>query len=236
MKTHPNAFCWTKVGDESGESLSNIIDRKDRERRLGNGLFMWGIGNALGTKVKSLVEQEESPKVLFSRMKSKPKKTDQNPDKVVIWTEYLDMDGKRHKLPDHIFLTSKSSIEKPKKKHYALVCKKETNLELEDWNPLNINSVKNLKSENNKIGHSQVTAVLESFNHSIKETNDYPVMFSADLVYPHYVTLVNPVELPESVGSQLKNLNKRKNMTDSEWITWLKLIKQSAGMIPKIEN
>jgi hypothetical protein len=46
------AFVWTKMGVESGETLPQIIQRKEAERIAGDGNFWWGIGTSLGAAVR----------------------------------------------------------------------------------------------------------------------------------------------------------------------------------------
>lgn len=74
----PESFVWSKMGAEAGQVLAAIIRRKEYERQLGNGVFAWGIGNALGTAVAELANTlgGRDPVVIFSPMLSKAKADD----------------------------------------------------------------------------------------------------------------------------------------------------------------
>ena len=56
------------MGDEAGQSLNGIIARKDAERALGNGLFYWGIGSSLGTRLWTFVESAQKRRQFSSRL------------------------------------------------------------------------------------------------------------------------------------------------------------------------
>ena len=43
----PRFFCWTRFGTEAGQPIEQILERKEQERIVNNGLFLWGIGNSL---------------------------------------------------------------------------------------------------------------------------------------------------------------------------------------------
>ena len=119
----PPAFVWTKMGAESGEALAAIIQRKEYERWLGDGMFAWGIGNALGSAVSALAAETPNPMVVFSAMPSKPKTEDAQPTSVLLWTAYEDDLGAAHPLPAHMVVTSRGHAGGADKvRHYALFC------------------------------------------------------------------------------------------------------------------
>jgi hypothetical protein len=196
-RTFPRAFCWTKMGDEAGQNLNGIIARKDAERELGDGVFFWGIGSALGPRFWKFVAETRNPLVLFSPMKSRPKLIDSRPERVFAWRSYVDKSGSKHLLPKHAFVTSRGTTTLSKKSyHYALVCKRERCLLGDEWPLLRWNTLRNFEGQ--KLGFSQVTAVVEQADKSQVAGPSYEVMFSASLVPPYYVTLSDPVELPMS--------------------------------------
>jgi hypothetical protein len=223
----PNAFCWTKMGDESGEPLSTILYRKELERSLGKGLFMWGIGNPLGQGLWTLVDRINKPIILFSKMKSKAKVIDSLPKKVVIWTSYLDSFGDIMPLPEHVLLTSRGSTSHTlKNKHYALVCHKNKKIGQEDWEKIKVSGFKNINSEKKKIGYSQVTAIIERNGSSHDENTEYQIMFSANLVNPYFIRLIDPVELPKQILIELNRKLAAKEFTTSDWMQWLANLKK----------
>ena len=70
MHARPDRFVWTKIQAEAGEPIQNILRRKELERRAGNGLFWWGIGESKGAAIGELIQTDPSPAVLFSIMRS----------------------------------------------------------------------------------------------------------------------------------------------------------------------
>ena len=134
QKAIPERFCWTKMGSESGESLDCILKRKELERKAGKGLFFWGIGNSLGSKISRLTSVEVKPRVLFSRIKTKANKIDIEPEKIYSWSDYMDSSGNMFKIPQGSLVLSRALSKKAlKKKHYALVCHKEEPIKKENW-------------------------------------------------------------------------------------------------------
>ena len=49
LKNLPPTFCWSRIGSETGEDLATLVLRKEWERRLGGGRFLWGINQSLGS-------------------------------------------------------------------------------------------------------------------------------------------------------------------------------------------
>lgn len=220
----PNAFCWTKMGTEAGQSLEAIITRKDMERELGDGVFFWGIGTALGQKIWNFIDSISKPFILFSPIKTKPKQKDVNPGKVFIWTSYIDRIGKKHTIPDHILLTSNGTVNNLKKKqHYALVChKKRPLLYDEKWPCINWADLNNYMTQS-KLGYSQVTAVVERKEIKQKLKNiHYDVLFGAELVDPYYIKLTDPYEMPNEILSIINNVHDNKLNNVSSWYKWLR--------------
>ena len=122
----PKAFCWTKMGSESGQSLEILLKRKDLERISNKGIFIWGIGNSLGNTVWKFVNDVKDPIVLFSKIKSNPKRVDVQPSKVFLWKSYIDRHNNIHEIPKYALVLSRANSDKVlKKNHYALICKLE---------------------------------------------------------------------------------------------------------------
>src|SRR2546430_8082027 len=103
----PRQFCWTRIGSEAGQPLESIFRRKDEERLANNGLFLWGIGNAVGPSIAELVRRTPEPEVLFSPIRSSPRSTDVSPESVVVWTRASCMDGTTFQLPRFTLVTSR---------------------------------------------------------------------------------------------------------------------------------
>jgi len=109
MLNYPKIFCITKVGIESGESRSSIIERKDKEREQNDGIFFWGIGNSLGEKFWDFIESTKNPSIIFLSMKAKAKDIDINPTRTFIWTKYINRKNQIIELPETIKIINRQS-------------------------------------------------------------------------------------------------------------------------------
>jgi hypothetical protein len=214
----PSVFCWTKMQAEAGQSLAEILQRKNRERSAGDGVFFWGIGNSLGAKIKDLLRYSCAPVVVFSTMRSRPRPEDVSPDGVLCWTGYLDDFGTRHTLPQHVMVLSRArTATGPKKRHYALVCRSTSPLTDACVGRLPLGHFRNLGSASSRVGASQVTAIVEH-QHPICDGPTYDINFATNLVSPYCVQLIDPVPfVPEGVAKYLPNASNPQTMT--EWMS-----------------
>lgn len=218
----PTAFCWSKMGDEAGQPLAGILARKDAERALSGGVFYWGIGASLGQSIWSFVEETECPQILFSPMRSKAKAIDANPDRVFAWTAYLDRSGKKRFLPEQALVTSRGTMgDKVKKHHYALVCERANDFKTDFDCSLRWSELRNYNS-GSKLGYSQVTAIVRR-GKPRPQCHSYSIRFSARLVAPFFVTLVDPVEIPRQLWKQVSSLWASGGFTKSKWGKWLEI-------------
>ncbi len=210
----PDVFCWTKMGEESGESLATIIRRKEWERQLGAGTFVWGIGQSLGKNVESVADKNALFPVIFSPMLSRAKQIDINPSAVAVWTHWEDQRGITHMLPQHMLVTSRATLPsgKLKKNHYALVCKSDQPLKDSKISAVRHALARNVTS-NKPVGASQVTAVVKMVdNEGSIDGPSYKVSFDAHLQYPYYIKLVNPKILPQEDVDAIKRISALGNI------------------------
>ena len=196
--TLPQHFCWTRFGTEAGEPIGKIISRKENERKANGGIFLWGIGNAVGPSIRELVRREPTPEVVFSPISTRPRQEDVEPEQVAVWTRGVMFSGKEYKLPNASFVTSRLCLNGKKRSHYALVCSTDDPLTIDDMHePIQFSHLSNLLS-GRKIGSSQVTAVVQlSKNSDNKPGRIYPVSLRANLVHPFFVELTNPVVITD---------------------------------------
>lgn len=130
----PRYFCWTRFGTEAGQGITEIIERKERERQAGNGMFLWGIGNAVGPSIIRLLQVSDQPEAIFSPISSAPRRCDVSPSATVAWTEAIGVDGGPFRMPEHVLVTSRFDPASPKRMHYALVCYSEHPLApIQEW-------------------------------------------------------------------------------------------------------
>jgi hypothetical protein len=190
----PDCFCWTRFGTEGGEEATHILNRKEQERVANGGVFLWGIGNAIGPSIQELVRRTRHPEVLFSPIKSSPKPQDVQPPAVAVWVQGETMDGHIYHLPQHSLVTSRYDPSTPRSSRYALVCFSVQPLITEaPLAKLALGTLRNLRS-GRPIGSSQVTAVvLRQRVDNQNDTQTYDVVIRAKLVYPYFVRLRRPV-------------------------------------------
>lgn len=194
-KRLPDAFCWTRMQAEAGQTLESIMIRKELERVLGGGTFYWGVGNAVGRGLELLAKECGKPEVLFSVMHSTPKQIDVAPRSVVMWNAAVDPNGVEHPLPEHVVVLSRGETPSGRKqRHYALVCNAAHSIEIHATDTLDIGHLENISEERGRVGFSQNTAVVRHVTQSVQSTR-YTIAFRANLIYPYFVTLADPREL-----------------------------------------
>ena len=219
----PPLFCWTKMGTESGEDLSAIIMRKEWERRLGGGRFLWGIGQSLGNNAEIAANRAGALAAVFSPMPSRPKAIDVQPGEVVLWNAWVDRNGQTHPLPSHTFVTSRAKLPSGKRKehHYALVCSSSSELVAGSNLKVFSGSLRNV-STGKGLGASQVTAVVDCVQANIEaHTKSYPVAFTVELEAPYFVRLVQPVSLKSSDLREVAATSR-----DGDFDDWATLVKR----------
>lgn len=227
---HPYV-CWTRMQAEAGQSLPFIVQRKECERRHGNGHFFWGVGNAPALAIDPLARKQTPVPVIFSEMKSKPKPADTHPAQILAWRRYLDFEGTEHPLPDHVLVTSKATITRAKKlrSYYALMCFTDSPLELSEHGAsFNHLSYRNVSQQSGPVGPSQVTALLK-----LTDANDdnpptltasYQTDLQAWLTGSYWVRLSDPVMLrPEHLSA----LGHASDLEAEEWFNVVSAIRSS---------
>lgn len=184
-------FVWTKMGVESGEDLNRIVARKEEERKSGNGIFWWGIGNSLGASVREQARAQGGQlPIVFSTMLSSPKNIDVSPGIVWRWTKWEDEDGFLRDIPPHVRVISRGDPSKGK--HYALVCLSNEPLRLGN-DRHKFDPTQYLTFSKGKIpGASQVTALLRDTPRE-HDVGQYAISLRATLVEPWNPKLASPV-------------------------------------------
>ncbi len=184
----PAAFCWSKFGTEAGEAASSIVDRKDRERELNEGVFLWGIGSSIRPSLSLLLDLVDDPEVVFTPMLSAPATRDVRPGIVGRWNSAVGIDGSDFRIPEYSLVTSGSPSGTTPRRHYALVCERSEPLQIapdEGW--LDDDAVRNLRS-GSRVGSSQVTSVVRSDTRR-SERRRYRIAFRARLRPPYLLQL-----------------------------------------------
>lgn len=225
--TLPKIFCWTKMGAEAGQELSDILRRKELERRACSGTFAWGIGNSLGTAATEaqVAIGAEGVDVVFTPMKSLPKTIDQKPSELLLWLSYIDKNNRIVDLPTYTLVTSRGGNNK--RAHYALLCQSDAELNIvNDEVVLDADCVVNFRSQN-PVGASQVTAVVRYNKKKYKEPlKPYNVAFRARMHKEGFVRLARPILITNSLMDEYYELCFSKNVR--EWKERVGKLKKAA--------
>ncbi len=196
MENLPDLFCWTRFGGEAAEPVDSILIRKEKERLANDGVFLWGIGNAIGPSILELMQRTARPKVIFSPIKTMAKQKDLAPPATVMWTEAEALDGEKFVIPPNSLVTSRFDPEIPKSHHFALVCYSATPLlPLQCRFKISFQQLSNLRT-GRPVAASQVTAIVERRETGTESRTMYDVAILAELMDPYFVRLKNAREVP----------------------------------------
>ncbi len=203
----PRYFCWTRFGTEAAQTITQILERKEEERQQASGIFLWGIGSAVGQSILTLLGLSEAPEVLFSEIKSPPRPADVHPPAVAAWTDARGLCGEPFDLPEQALVTSRFDPASPKRTHYALVCHSEQPLVLScSGVRLQFRALRNLATQR-PVGASQVTAVVEYLGEQSSGSPQYTVSMRAHLVPPYFIRLHRPIPVCRVTRDGAKNLD-----------------------------
>ena len=209
--------CWSRMQAEAGQSLEAIVARKERERRLGEGSFVWGVGNAPALIANRLARTQTPVPVVFSVMKSRPKRVDVAPGRTFAWRRYIDANGVERLLPRHSLVTSRGdSATGTKRVHYALMCRSDTPLEIKRGGDyFHRLSFRNASGTGAPVGPSQVTALLKRVEIDGRGETDYEVNLRAWLTGGYWVRLTDPAQV---TGTASDKLTAKADVGDDEWL------------------
>ena len=230
FETLPEVFCWTKMGVEAGQSLEAIVHRKELERQNGNGLFVWGVGNALGSSIQEYGYTKGTIPLLFSPIRSKPRQVDASPIHLFLWLSYVDGAGNVQPLPEHSLVTSGGLGEEelPRKRHYALFCHSQVSLHQQVAMEVDFDELYN-RTSNKPVGFSQVTAFVRRTPGNLRTSlpkKTYQVPFRADLISPFYARLAHGFRVPKVFASRIENFSKRAS--PSQWGHFVRELREQA--------
>lgn len=210
--------CWTRMQAEAGQDIGSIIARKEAERRAGDGLFFWGVGNAPSRSIRALASEAADVDVIFSLMKSRPQARDTSPTGIVVWGNYLDSEGVERAIPEHSLVISREqSSSGNKSMHYALVCLCDEELRLRDVGPFDPKAYRNIGDGGGPIGSSQVTA-LAVRTRDESPVSPYRINLRAKLAGSYWVRLCRPRPLKGGALATLAEVSSRAGeLTTDEW-------------------
>jgi hypothetical protein len=194
----PYAFCWSKFGQEAGETSWSIRIRKEFERRRNEGVFLWGIGNSIRPSLLDLLHTSPTPEVIFTPMLSPASPADARPSALALWLEAVTMGGNLFRLPTYSVVTSRYPTGQARRRHYALVCRTNESIDVDRVGErIDSAAVCNLRT-GSSLGASQVTAVVRRVQSDVRG-RQYRVAFRAFLIHPYLVELTTPLAIPEEL-------------------------------------
>lgn len=196
LKHLPPTFCWSRIATESGEDLATIVLRKEWERRMGGGRFLWGISQPLGSSAQVAALRTGSLLALFSPMSGKPRAASKRCEDALLWNAWIDAAGQVRQLPPHAFVTSSAVMPsgETRERYYALVCSSPAELSIGcalRVHPERLRSVSTGKT----LGAAQGTAVVDCTGRSEERDahgKSYPVALAVELEAPYVVRLTQP--------------------------------------------
>ena len=206
---------------EAGQNIETIIQRKEYERLAGDGLFMWGVGNAPALLINVLARIGRPIPVVFSLMKSRPRAVDATPELVLVWRRYVDRNGLERDLPPNAIVTSRGSKEGTKKRHYALMCRSDVPLRLSRGTGFDHRAYRNASETGAPVGASQVTALVKRVT-APSEHSDYEINLRAWLSESYWVKLADPVVMS---SEQIRRLSEYGSLETDNWLPLAKEIR-----------
>jgi len=201
-------FVWSLMGPDAGQPLSEIIIRKEAERRIG-GEFWWGGGTPLGDRVESVaILNGGTLPALFSALGNQKQAPNQN---TYVWNGWHSIRKGRHgSIPRHVLVLGGN----PGRPYYALVCRCDTELVLGDHGPFDPAQCRTL-ANGVPPGVSQRAALLKG---QVKHPHGpRRIALNAHLVLPWFVRLTQPRLL---TAAELARVRQYKPGDD-----WLDLVK-----------
>ncbi|WP_072386854.1 hypothetical protein [Hyphomicrobium sp. CS1BSMeth3] len=208
--------CWTRMQAEAGQPIEAIIARKELERKAGDGLFCWGIGSAPPRSLGEVSRGGREVDVVFSLMKSRPKPADVTPAGLVVWRSYIDAEGRERDLPVNSLITS--GAKSGGRSHYALMCRTDQALALDDLGPFDPSIWRNVSEAGRPVGASQVTALVRRVGDTIGSAA-YRVNLRAVLTKGYWVKLGSPLQIPKrKQGELLEALQDLAHISPSDWL------------------
>lgn len=234
LKHLPPTFCWSRIGAETGEDLATIVLRKEWERRLGGGRFLWGINQSLGSSAQIAALRTGSLLALFSPMSGGASRPATRRDEdALFWNAWVDASGQVRQLPPHVFVASHAVFPSGRRKdhHYALVCASPTALSIGTnlrVSPGHLRGVSTGKAP----CASQATAVVDCLARAGEaEGRSYPLALSVELEAPYFVRLTQPgVVTARELGAI------RRAARDGDFATYVELTRGLRGRAPGEET
>lgn len=220
---------WSRMQAEAGQDLATIVGRKEVERRAGQGVFCWGVGNAPSILINALARTRTEVPVVFSIMKGRPRAVDLAPTRTVVWRRFIDSDGVERDLPKSAVVTSRGDGGRgPKQFHYALMCASRQPLELAYGTPFDVSAHRNAGGTGAPVGASQVTALLRRVD-ARGGMEGYEVNLRATLTDGYWVRLTDPADVSVGLAAALADA---AILSVAEWLDLARQFRELPSRAP----
>ena len=190
----PRTFCWSRIGSETTEDLATLVLRKEWERRLGGGRFLWGIGQSPGASAQMAALRSGSLLALFSPAAGRARAAERRRENTVVWNAWIDASGQVRQLPAHAFVTSRATWPsgRAREQHYALVCASPTALSVGSSLRVSAARLRNVAT-GKAPGASRATVIVDRLEPAVEAAGkSYPIVLAVELEAPWVVRLVQP--------------------------------------------
>jgi hypothetical protein len=223
-------FVWSVMGQDAAQPLTEIIIRKEAERKSG-GSFWWGIGTPLGDRVESVaILNGRTLPAWFSALDAKQAQQVSG-QTVRVWKGWRSIrTGQRGIIPKHVLVLS--DVKKNKKGHdlpyYALVCESDAELRLGNHGPFDPDQCLTV-ANGIPPGGSQRAALLTTKGKHLH--GPYQISFKANLIGPWFVRLTDHRAL---TASELAKVRQYKPGDD--WLRLCESIRPSPMNIARTDS
>lgn len=229
----PRTFCWTKIEAEMGEDLATTVLRKEWERRLGGGRFLWGVGQQPSGSARLANQRGASTLALFSPKSSANRARKSRRADMLLWNAWIDVNGQVRPLPSHVLIPSSTRLPSGKRRehYYALVCSSPQDLRIGHRLSISPGNLAHYGS-GKRLGAATATAIVEFQPDSGAECarKRYPVAFAVALATPLFVKLAQPTLIKARDFAQLQRASR-----EGDFETYVELVRRlRAG--PSIER
>ncbi|KAF1026742.1 MAG: hypothetical protein GAK40_01199 [Burkholderia plantarii] len=226
LKHLPPTFCWTRIGADSAEDLPTTVLRKEWERRLGRGRFLWGIGQSLGESAQAAAHRLGSLVALFTPVASRSRGMERARQDMLLWNAWIDASGQVRQLPSHTFITSRATLPSGRRReqHHALVCASPAPLSIGTRLRVVPDQLRSVAT-GKPLGAAQAAAVVDCVvSEADSGARSYPVAFAIPLDAPYTVRLAQPTALK---ARDLARVDKAAREGDVE--AYIELVERLRG-------
>ncbi len=202
-----------------------MVLRKEWERRLGGGRFLWGV-NHLPATSHGTVGQSRGATALFSPHARKHSRAAKAKSSFVYWNAWVDFSGQLRPLPSHALITSTAVLPsgRAREKYFALVCFSPDQLQIGGTLNLRPGEFRHARS-GRVLSTGTSTAVVDFHGKNDRVgTRTYPVSLAVSLDAPYFIRLAEPSPLKARELAAVATASR-----DGDMESYLRLVRRLRG-------